>query len=55
MTDNNVTLNDDRYLVVSTSKEEVDNYFVDFFGKYRLCTPHVDGRENFFMSEEVFR
>lgn len=55
ITDNNMTLNDDRYLVVSTSKEEVDNYFVDFFGKYWLCTPHMDGRENFVMSEEAFR
>lgn len=45
----------DRYLVVSTSKEEIDNYFFDFFGKYWLLTPHVDGWENFVMSEEAFR
>lgn len=50
-----MTLNDDRYLVVSTSKEEVDNYFVGFFCKYWIYSPNVDCREDFNMSLAEFK
>ncbi|MFE0441020.1 hypothetical protein ACFW0C_00045 [Aerococcus sp. NPDC058936] len=54
ITGNHMTLNDDRYLIVSTNKKEVDNYFVGFFGKYWLYSPDVDGREDFNMSLSEF-
>lgn len=50
-----MTLKDDRYLVVSPSEEEVENYFVEFFGKYLLYTPNVDGREDFIIPESKFK
>ena len=52
---NHVTLNNDRYLIVTPNKEEVDNYFVGFFGKYWLYSPNVDGREDFNMSLAEFK
>ncbi|MGH2016629.1 hypothetical protein [Aerococcus urinaeequi] len=55
ITENHMTLNDDRYLIVTTNKEEVDNYFVGFFGKYWLYSPNVDGREDFNMSLAEFK
>lgn len=54
-TGNHMTLNDDRYLIVIPNKEEVDNYFVGFFGKYWLYSPNVDGREDFNMSLAEFK
>lgn len=50
-----MTLNDDRYLIVTLNKEEVDHYFVGFFGKYWLYSPNVDGREDFNMSLAGFK
>ena len=55
ITGNHMTLNDDRYLIVTPNKEEVDNYFVGFFGKYWLYSPNVDGREDFNMSLAEFK
>ena len=55
ITGNHMILNDDRYLIVTTNKEEVDNYFVGFFGKYWLYSPNVDGREDFNMSLAEFK
>lgn len=55
ITGNHMTLNDDRYLIVTPNKEEVDNYFVGFFGKYWLYSPDVDGREDFKMSLAEFK
>ena len=55
ITGNQMTLNDDRYLIVTPNKEEVDNYFVGFFGKYWLYSPNVDGREDFNMSLAEFK
>lgn len=55
VTGNQMTLNDDRYLIVTPNKEEVENYFVGFFGKYWLYSPNVDGREDFNMSLTEFR
>lgn len=50
-----MTLNDDRCLIVTPNKEEIDNYFVGFFGKYWLYSPNVDGREDFNMSLFEFK
>lgn len=50
-----MTLNNDRYLIVTPNKEEVDNYFVGFFDKYWLYSPNVDGREEFNMSVAEFK
>lgn len=55
ITGNHMTLNDERYLIVTPNKEEVDNYFVGFFGKYWLYSPNVDGREDFNMSLAEFK
>lgn len=55
ITGNQMILNDDRYLIVTPNKEEVDNYFVGFFGKYWLYSPNVDGREDFNMSLTEFK
>lgn len=55
ISDNTMTLNVDRYLIVTPNKEEVDNYFVGFFGKYWLYSPNVDGREDFNMSLAEFK
>ena len=55
ITGNQMTLNDDRYLIVTPNKEEVENYFVGFFGKYWLYSPNVDGREDFIMSLAEFK
>src|SRR5699024_2864956 len=54
ITGNHMTLNDDRYLIVTPNKE-VDNNFVGFFGKYWLYSPNVDGREDFNMSLSEFK
>ncbi len=50
-----MVLNNEKYLVVSTNKTDVDNYFVGFYGKYWLYSPNVDGQENFVMDEADFR
>lgn len=55
ITDQQMDLTDERYLVVSTNAQDVNNYFVGFFGMYWLYSPHVDGRENFVMDAEDFR
>lgn len=55
VTPNNMVLNNEKYLVVSTNKTDVDNYFVGFYGKYWLYSPNVDGQENFVMDEADFR
>ncbi|MFJ8451127.1 lantibiotic ABC transporter permease [Aerococcus viridans] len=55
ITGNQMILNDDRYLIVTPNKEEVDNYFVGFFGKYWLYSPNVDSREDFNMSLAGFK
>lgn len=55
ITGNHMTLNDDRYLIVTPNKEEVHNYFVGFFGKYWLYSPNIDGREDFNMSLAEFK
>ena len=54
ITGNHMTLNDDRYLIVTPNKE-VDNNFVGFFCKYWLYSPNVDGREDFNMSLAEFK
>lgn len=51
---NNLALNQDKYLVVSTNKTDVENYFVGFYGKYWLYSPNVDGQEDFVMNQEDF-
>lgn len=55
VTPNNMVLNNEKYLVVSTNKTDVENYFVGFYGKYWLYSPNVDGQENFVMDEADFR
>ncbi|HCE12870.1 MAG TPA: hypothetical protein DEQ24_09045 [Enterococcus sp.] len=48
------TMNQQRYLIVSTDKSAVDSYLVGYVGKYYLFSPNVDGRENFLMSATEF-
>ncbi len=54
VTPNNMVLNNEKYLVVSTNKTDVENYFVGFYGKYWLYSPNVDGQENFIIDEADF-
>jgi len=54
VTGNKMQLNDRRYLVVTTDKLHVDDYYVQYVGRYFLYSPHVDGRENFLMDDETF-
>lgn len=49
-----MSLNQNRYLVVSTDKEAVDSYLVGYVGKYYLYSPNVDGREDFLMDDRSF-
>lgn len=51
---NEMKLNEQRYLVVTTNKEAVENYQVGFVGTYFLYSPHVFGREDFVMDQEPF-
>ena len=51
---NQMVLNDDRYLVVSDRKVDVDSYAVGFIGQYYLYTPNVVGREDFVMDDQPF-
>ena len=51
---NQMVLNDDRYLVVSDRKADVDSYAVGFIGQYYLYTPNVVGREDFVMDDQPF-
>lgn len=52
--DNEMTLNQDRYLVVSPNKDQVNSYLVGYVGKYYLYSPNVDAKENFLMEDEEF-
>lgn len=55
ITEQKMELTEDRYLVVSANKENVENDFVGFYRKYWLYSPNVDGRENFLMSADEFK
>lgn len=52
--DNEMILSQDRYLVVSPNKDQVDSYLVGYVGKYYLYSPNVDAKENFVMEDEEF-
>lgn len=54
VTNNEKSLNQERYLIVSTDKEAVDSYLVGYAGKYYLYSPYVDGREDFMMDDQPF-
>lgn len=47
-------LNQERYLVVSSDKEAVDSYLIGYVGKYYLYSPIADGYENFIMDDDEF-
>lgn len=47
-------LNDRSYLIVSSDKESVENYYIPYIGKYYLYTDQVEAREDFIMSDEEF-
>jgi hypothetical protein len=54
ITANQMTMNSERYLVISTDKEAVENYLISYVGKYYLYSPNVDAVENFMMDDESF-
>ena len=54
VTGNKMQLNNRCYLIVTTDKPHVDDYYVQYVGRYFLYSPHVDGRENFLMDDETF-
>ncbi|WP_085559740.1 hypothetical protein [Carnobacterium iners] len=54
VTGDNMRLNEKRYLIVSSDKEDVDNYLVSFVGKYFFYSPTVDAREFFTMDDDHF-
>ncbi|PTQ85986.1 hypothetical protein C8U37_10289 [Trichococcus patagoniensis] len=51
---NQMTMNSERYLVISADKEAVENYLISYVGKYYLYSPNVDAVENFMMDDESF-
>lgn len=51
---NNMQLNHKRYLLVTADKENVDNYYAKYVGRYYLYSSEVDAQENFIMSDEDF-
>lgn len=55
VTENNMELNEDRYLIVTSDAANVDSYLVGYVGKYYLYSPNVDARENFLMDAEPFQ
>ncbi|OJG42975.1 hypothetical protein RV04_GL000734 [Enterococcus hermanniensis] len=44
----------DSFLVVTTDKTAVENYLVNFVGKYFLFSENVEGREDFVLEEQEF-
>ncbi|MFD1389023.1 hypothetical protein ACFQ4Z_19830 [Oceanobacillus oncorhynchi subsp. oncorhynchi] len=54
ITDNQMTLNQTHYLVVTPDKEAVDSYLVNFVGRYFLYSPNVEGKEDFIMDDQPF-
>lgn len=54
VTDNQMKLNDNRYLVVTARKADVESYLVGYVGKYYLYSPFVEGREDFMMEDQTF-
>lgn len=54
ITANQMTMNSERYLVISADKEAVENYLISYVGKYYLYSPNVDVVENVMMDDEFF-
>lgn len=54
VTDNQMELNDNRYLVVTARKADVESYLVGYVGKYYLYSPFVEGQEDFMMEDQTF-
>ncbi|MEF3329233.1 hypothetical protein [Oceanobacillus oncorhynchi] len=54
VTDNQMTLNQTHYLVVTPDKEAVESYLVNFVGRYFLYSPNVEGKEDFIMDDQPF-
>jgi len=50
----NQNLNNASYLIVSVDKENIDNYYTQYVGKYYLYSNKVDAIENFNVSDEEF-
>lgn len=46
--------NSDSFLIVSTDKVAVENYLVNFVGKYFLFSENIEGRENFMFEDQEF-
>lgn len=54
ITKDNQELNNASYLIVSADKENIDNYYTQYVGKYYLYSNQVDAIENFIISDEEF-
>lgn len=54
ITKDNQDLNNANYLIVSADKENIDNYYTQYVGKYYLYSNQVDAIENFILSDEEF-
>lgn len=54
LTENQMRINNVRYLIVSSDKENIENSMIGFVGMYYLYSHEVTGRENFDMSEQQF-
>ncbi|MFT8751776.1 MAG: hypothetical protein ABF750_01450 [Oenococcus oeni] len=50
-----MTPNNKKYLVVTTSKTNVADFYTAFVGKFYLFSPHVNAMENFVMSFSSFK
>ncbi|MHC5374464.1 lantibiotic ABC transporter permease [Enterococcus sp. LJL120] len=54
VTGNQMTLNQQKYLVVSTDQTDVDSYLVGYVGSYYLFSANVTGQENFVLDDQAF-
>lgn len=53
--DQKFELNNERVLVVTTNKENIDNYFIHFYSNYYLYSTNIVPKETFMMDDQSFR
>lgn len=49
-----MTINDTKYIIITTNKEAVDNYLINYVGMMHFYSPNVTGVENFVMDDQEF-
>jgi hypothetical protein len=54
ITENQMMMNSERYLIISSNNDSVENYLITSFGKYFLYSPNVETAGDFVMDESSF-